>query len=513
MGPLQDIRETWARFWNDDNPAVAFLHARRRLLLAISAIVLVPCFWHARIEAGDLGSHVYNAWLAQLIAKGQAPGLYTVWQWNNVLFDVALLHAANVFGFAAAQRIVISACVLIFFWGVFALVSAVTGRGPLFLTPCIAMLTYGYSFEMGFINYCLSIGLACLSLALFWSGKGKGWIAGLAIAPFVFLAHPIGFLWLVGTVVYISLRRNIFGWWRIVLPATALAAIFGVRWYLLHRAKFEIDWEKMPFYLSNGADQLPLFGDRYISLAWVALCFGLACFLSGMLAVRRDKEELKSFLLPLELYLIMFFATAMLPENLRPPMFAGWIGLLVSRLTMVSAILGLCVLGCIRPRKWHLAGFGAVAVVFFAFLYQDTGVLNHMESNAEIILSGLPYGTRVIPTIRAPEDSRVQFIGHMIDRACIGHCFTYSNYEPSSRQFRVRVRKGSPLANDSADDAEDMEGGSYEFQQSDLPLRQIYQCDPADRTKLCLRDLAEGDTTAGFGLHPPAAQKPPDPVR
>ena len=36
---------------------------------AISALLVVPCWWHRRIEAGDLASHVYNAWLAQLIEK------------------------------------------------------------------------------------------------------------------------------------------------------------------------------------------------------------------------------------------------------------------------------------------------------------------------------------------------------------------------------------------------------------------------------------------------------------
>src|ERR1700746_2106870 len=44
-------------------------------LLTISALILVPCFWHRHIEAGDLGSHVYNAWLAELIEHGDAPGL------------------------------------------------------------------------------------------------------------------------------------------------------------------------------------------------------------------------------------------------------------------------------------------------------------------------------------------------------------------------------------------------------------------------------------------------------
>ena len=84
-----------------------FVRAKKWLILVISAAMIVPCLWHRHIEAGDLGSHVYNAWLAQLIEKGQAPGLYIVRQWNNVLFDWLLLHTANIVGFAAAEKIVL----------------------------------------------------------------------------------------------------------------------------------------------------------------------------------------------------------------------------------------------------------------------------------------------------------------------------------------------------------------------------------------------------------------------
>src|SRR3982074_3563311 len=102
------------------------LIARRWLALAVSAALLLPCVWHRRIAAGDLASHVYNAWLAQLIEKGQAPGLYLVRRWNNVLFDITLLHLGKLFGFSAAEKIAVYACVLIFFWGVFAFLAAVT---------------------------------------------------------------------------------------------------------------------------------------------------------------------------------------------------------------------------------------------------------------------------------------------------------------------------------------------------------------------------------------------------
>src|SRR5579871_7036037 len=121
-----------------------FFHKYPRQVFGISAGILLPCFWQRHIEAGDLGSHLYNAWLAQLIEKGQAPGLYLAHQFSNVLFDFSLLHLANIFGFWLAEKIAVSACVLILFWGVFALVGAVADAPQWVLMPCIAMLAYGY---------------------------------------------------------------------------------------------------------------------------------------------------------------------------------------------------------------------------------------------------------------------------------------------------------------------------------------------------------------------------------
>src|SRR6516164_9965192 len=96
----------------------------RGVVLAVSVLLLLPCFWHQRIEAGDLGSHVYNAWLAQLVQQGRAPGVYIVWQSDNILFDLLLFYFAKAFGLVVAQKMVVSLCVLIFFWGVIALMRA-----------------------------------------------------------------------------------------------------------------------------------------------------------------------------------------------------------------------------------------------------------------------------------------------------------------------------------------------------------------------------------------------------
>jgi hypothetical protein len=472
--------------------------------LAWSILMIVPCVWHRHIEAGDLGSHIYNAWLAQLIAKGQAPGLYIVRKWDNVLVDWLLLHAANVFGFSAAQKIVVSFCVLVFFWGVFVFVSAFTRRPPWSLAPCIAMLAYGYSFNMGFLNYYLSLGLACWSFALLWRGRRVARIVGLLVVPLVLLAHPLGLLWLAGVGLYVVLWTRLPRWWKVSVPIAAIAVLCAIRWYLAHVARYPVDFYRAPFYFLNGADQLILYGSRYGVLAWVAVGFGAVCVAMDAVLRRADPRFWKSLRLPAGFYLVAMVATALLPENLRPSIDGGWIGLLVSRLTTLTAIFGLCVLAFLRPRKLHAIGFGACAIVFFAFLYRDTLVLNRMEAATDRLVSGLPAGTRVLSTIWAPPGSRVSFVAHFVDRACIARCFSYANYEPASRQFRIRVRAGSPVVGASDDDNEDMQAGEYEVRDEDLPMVEIYQCDPANLTKLCLRSLVAGEKNGRLGYKPPS---------
>jgi hypothetical protein len=346
---------------------------------------------------------------------------------------------------------------------------------------------------MGFMNYCLSLGLACFALAIVWRAKGKvDWIGGGIFALLALLAHPIGFLWLVSTLAYVKLKVKLPGWWKPALPLAAAAGIYAVFWYASHQSGLSADWDRGPFYLYNGADQLVLYGKRYIELAVAAFCFGVVCVVVDFFAGGREPPFWKRFELPFELYAVTFCATALLPENLRPSLYAGWVGLLGSRLTTISAIFGICLLALLKPRRWHLAGFGACAVVFFTFLFQDTRWLNRLEANAEKLTTGLAPGTRVIVTIDAPKDSRIQFIHHSVERACIAHCFSYANYEPASGEFRVRVREGSPVVTASTDDAEDMSSGDYEMEEGDLPMKQIYQCDRRDQTKLCIRDLKAG---------------------
>ncbi len=483
-------------------PTSSSVRARTVILfIVVSLLLLVPCFWHRHIEAGDLGSHVYNAWLAQLIEEGKAPGLYIVRQWSNVLFDLMLLHLGNLFGLAAAEKIVVSFCVLIFFWGAFLFMKAASGRPPWFLAPAIAMLAYGYIFHMGFMNYYLSLGLACLGLAVLWPARRNGLIVTALLVPVIYLAHPLGLMLLIGVGTYRLIWSACGKYRKLLLFAGSLAACFVVHWLVVRYHRYLVEWREAPLWRTTGTDQFHVFGDRY---AYISLAIGIVAALATTIAFiqsRRDPGFWSNRRLLLELYVLSFCAAALLPENLQTDPTKGWIGQLASRLTLVTAILGLCWLASLPPRIWHVLAYSGVAAVFFTFLYQDTGFYNRMEANTERLTHTLPFGTRTLASMFTAGKDRTLYL-HIADRACIGHCFLVSNYEPSTGQFRVRAQQGSPVATASVDDSEDMQSGEYDVQEEDLPLKQIYQCDWRDLTRVCIRDLAEDEKNGRVGYHP-----------
>jgi len=472
------------------------------LFLLISCLILFPCFWQHHIEAGDLGSHVYNAWLAELIGQGKAPGLYLVTQWNNVLFDLLLLNFAKMVGFLAAEKLATSLCVLVFFWGVFLLMKAVSGPPPWFLAPCIAMLAYGHIFHLGFMNYYLSVGLACIGLSLLWDGRRNGLKVALLLAPVILLAHPTGFALFVSVGVYRLLWQAL-PKWNWLLPVVAVGACAAGHWYLywLHRSVDEVQWRETPLWQVTGLQQFQVFGSRYVIITTAISFLAIASTVAAAWGATDRARFWKDRRMALELYIVSFVAVALVPENLHFDPTGGWIGEIATRLTLVVAIFGLCWLASLPPQRWYLAAWAVVALVFFVLIYRDTAFLNRMEANAEALTRALPFGTRALATIHLPPDSSIPFV-HIADRACVGHCFLFSNYEPSTRQFRIRVRPGSPVVTTSVDDSDDMQSGLYDVQDEDLPLKQIYQCDGLDLTQICIRDLAADEKNGRIGYNP-----------
>ncbi len=479
--------------------AVAFVRQHVLRILAISAAVLAPVFWHRNIAAGDLGSHVYNAWLAQLIRHGYAPGLWLAQRWNNVLFDYLLVGIGRFVSLHAAENIAVSLAVLNFFWGAFAFVCAATKRAPWLLCPAIAMFSYGYSFEMGFLNFYISLGLAFFGIAIFWRGRGWERLIAVALSPLVMLAHPLGFAWLVAASAYVAVAEAIPRRYQILLVAAAGLVLFAARYYFWHHDIVQARDD--PFYFFNGSDQLLLFGPRYAIPEFALLIFIFGALAGAFFGRSWGKLSWAGLAIPLQLYVIVGLAVILLPDGIRFPHQPSALALLTERLTSVSAVLLCCLLGALQSRKWHFLACGAIGAVFFTFLYQDTGTINRLEARVEQLVRTVPRNSRILATLKPPfPESRI-LVQHIADRACIGHCFSYGNYEPASGQFRVRVTPHNRYAMFSFDDAVNMEDGSYEMQPEDLPAYQVYQCS-ADQKQLCIRPLEAGEMNDDLGIHP-----------
>jgi len=480
-------------------PALAaFVRARWLRIAVVSALVLTPCFWHREIVSSDLGSHLYNAWLAQLIERGQAPGLWMAPQHSNVLFDSMLTHLGAIVRWAVAEKIAVSLAVLVFFWGAFALASAAARRAPWHLTPVIALVTYGWTFHLGFFNYYLSLGFSFFCIAIVWRGRGWERLAALAIAPLALVAHPLGFFWLLGASAYIAFYENVRGRDKPIPFALAVAFLLILNFFLSRH--YGVDAAAKPFYSFNGADQLVLFSERYRIVARALLLFAATSLAIDVVRRWREKEPWQNYAIPTQLYALASLAVLILPEAVVFPPPTASVSLLTERLTSVSAVLGCCLLGVMRPSRWHLVGSAAIAAVFFSFLYQDTAVVNRMEAQIVRLVSALPPNQRVMGTVMAPAHSRI-LIQHIVDRACVARCFSYGNYEPGTGYFRVRASSGNPYVLSDYDQAIDMELGGYVVQPRDLPLFQIYQCDETG-TELCICSLEAGEVNDYLGEHP-----------
>jgi hypothetical protein len=448
---------------------------------------LAPCYWHRHIEAGDLGSHTYNAWLAQLIRAGRAPGLRLVRQYNNVLFDWVLDAATRILGFDAGERLCASLAVLLFFWGGFTLISVIAGPGAWRATPLLGMVTYGWTFQMGFFNYYVGLGLAFFALAACWRSPRAGAVVSLTLLPLIWLAHPLSAAVLVGMSTYIIAAKRVPLRFHPLIVLGCFAVLLASRVYLA--AHFDVIWENSdPFFL-NGTDQLVIFGQRYAVLAYAVLALLLAAFIYDGIIGRR---ELESRAVLAEIYLMAFLTVLWLPDVIPLRGHVAPLSMITVRLTSVCAVLGCAWFAAIRPRAWQVAALSVAAAVFFGMIYQDTGTLSRAEDIAVRLVSEAA-GQRVTFVGRPTNyDAGRIGDGHLIDRACAGRCFSFSDYEVPSEQFRVRATNGNGIVAAQAADSAAMQLGTFVVRTSDLPVLSVYQCGPA-LTDLCSRHLVAGD--------------------
>src|SRR5262249_27024493 len=140
------------------------------------------------------------------------------------------------------------------------------------------------------------------------------------------------------------------------------------------------------------------------------------------------------------LFAVMAIVVASAPGGVWHPKLL-YLGYLPDRASLYCAVLLCCLLAAIRPLKWQVGLIGGISFAFFLLLFVDTLATQKLETKLEAAVAPLPPGTRVVATLVPFTifwDARIHE-QHIVDRACIGHCFFVGNYEPSSRQFRIKA--------------------------------------------------------------------------
>lgn len=468
-------------------------------ILIVSIWMVIPCFWHKWLVAGDLGSHTYNFWLFQLVKSGQAPGLWVAAQHTNVLFDWILELLAILFPIHFAARVAAAVAVLTFFWGSFCFISVAHGGPTWANAPFLAMVTYGWTFQIGFFNYYLSLGLAFFGIAFFWSQKSWWRLLPLILSPLIIVAHPFGFAWMLGAIALIVVNEL---WPRrpYVSVLMGVAMLVFANAYL--RRHFSIGGAPRSAFLWNGLDQMCLAKWYLIPVAALALFVAFAIFSLARKLVERGPfaDGAAKPRMLLQMYIIVQASILFLPDSIYTQQISAPLRAISTRTTSISAVL-LCGLCAWMPRKkWQLPAVLAVATVFFALLYHDTGVLSEMQQQMQQLVRTFPKRERVLFTPRQPRSYRFS-AAHIVDDACIEYCFSYGNYEPASNAFRVRVRPESRIVMSRVEQLAAMESGQFTVQPEDLPAELVYQCETV-WTQLCIRSLQPGDKNESPGLHP-----------
>ncbi len=332
--------------------------------------------------------------------------------------------------------------------------------------PVIAMLAYGWVFHMGFFNYYLSVGFCMGAIALCWKLSPARSILALLLLALAWGAHAVPVVWALFAIAYIAVAQRLRPRYRWLLTATSIGLLMGACLFL--RAHCRVNWSPSQNFAITGLDQLVVFGPKYFLVAAAGLILGtlLLIRLIDLRGAWRTSHH------PLHLTLCAAAGAFLIPGRILLPGESQAISFVAERWSLIVG-LSLCVLlGGVKPGRWHIAGTTAAAALFFSFLYMDEGALNRDEDLMEAAVSTLPAGQRLVA---APDPNRERIAPrlHMVDQACVGKCFSYANYEPSSRAFRIRVRGHNSLVTDNYSDSWAMQSGIYQVRDTDLPLLQI----------------------------------------
>jgi hypothetical protein len=298
-----------------------------------------------------------------------------------------------------------------------------------------------------------------------------------------YMAHALPVVWAGSLVLYLLIAGRVAPRTRVYMIAASLLAMV-----LLHAV---IDrtmvsrWSPQQINLTTGLDQVWVFDAKYyVVMMGMLLVWGLL-FLN-LIHLSSARQVVSG--IPFQFCVISAAGVFILPGTILIPGFHHTLAFIAERMSLGVGVCVCALLGAARPKRLERYALVVVALVFFGFLFRDERALNSFEDRMQDTVAHLAPGQRVINAVQDPA-LRVNALAHMIDRVCIGHCYSYANYEPSTAQFRIRADAQNPYVAYSYQQSWELQVGTYVVRESDLPL---YEVDLDENRKMVLKSLKAG---------------------
>ncbi|MDP9361979.1 MAG: hypothetical protein M3P29_11060 [Acidobacteriota bacterium] len=427
----------------------------RRLYFGLALLALAPIWSVSYLPTSDGPSHLYNSWVLHELLRG-SHGPVSEWyviDWRphpNWLGHAVSALLMSVVPPLIAEKLLVSGIVLLFLYAIWRYTGAVDESRRVF-----AFLAFPFAYSMllqqGFYNFCISVALYFLVLAVWWKRRDNPdartitIVAGLLLL--CYFSHPMATVLAIGSMAVLWLatlpgrslathEQHLFS----VLPAvTLLAWFFRLRGVTLLRAPVS----------ASG-----LFS--YIMRMWVILSFdeiqakvGLVLFfvLSALIIVTLIRREWRwqegdAFVL-LTLALVLVYA--------RTPAASSGGTMIMERMSLFVVLSPIVWLAPRLPRRATIAFvllFSILSLAYTGYLVRRYRGLSRRVTELVHSADAIGRDTAFVTFLRdaRPHGTFISVQMHAIDYAAIEKSSVdVNNYEAVTGYFPIRFRPGMPV--------------------------------------------------------------------
>lgn len=416
--------------------------------LVLALLQLVPVWSPAYYPTADGPSHLYNAFVLRELLQHRGGPIAEAFaiDWRphpNVLGHWILVVLLDVFSPAVAEKILVSAIVLLFLGGAWMLAGAVDPHGRIYAFLALPF-AHHEMLQYGFYNFAMSAGLYLVTLAVWWRRRDRpDWRTIALVAALTLLcyaSHPASTLLLIGSIALLwllTLRRHVRHFLAFV-PVLPLLV-----WFSLQQGHAALGgWAPLGRRLGELAQFEILFTFDRVQLALGTALFAiLAALIVATIAIERRRREEDAFLVLFLIVVALFLAA--------PDMAAGG-RFLPERL---AVLLPLLPLPWLTPRLPRAAFIALIAVLSVAAIANSVYLTKHERAIAGRVKAfvraerAIPAGTAVLALNgeRKPEGTVLPLLSHTSGYVAIERGLAdLDNYEADLGYFPVKHRPGTP---------------------------------------------------------------------